>query len=342
MKIYISISCLDVDDELIKTIRSAFDNADNSDNINIGIAFIGNEPFYNHVLQKTKEYKNIKHKFYELENNLGVGKGRHLASLMYDNEDYFLQVDAHTFFMKSWDSILIKKFKKAKSKTKNNKVVLTGLPAMYGYYDSFGNKNFWAHDFPLYPRYEKDKFRITKEQFNFSFNLNEKDYDYAIPKTGDESPKNLSKKKNFLQYAKLAINGISPCYRVSAAFIFSDSNFLTNNILKEKYNFWEEEIMMSIDLISKDFSLVFVGPKIPLGHYYANNGMNAKEKFRTLITDLVPANTFFEKSLTNWIDFVTDKDNEEAINKYEGYSKISVLEGPMNEWYWPKKYYSPK
>ena len=103
--IYVSIACLYIDHELIKTIRSAKDNAADPDNVHIGIAFIGNTQFYDFIVERINfyGYKNISHQYYPLEGNLGVGHGRSLAQSMYAGQDYFLQVICSVcLFSGSW------------------------------------------------------------------------------------------------------------------------------------------------------------------------------------------------------------------------------------------------
>ena len=107
MSIYISLCCLGVDTELIETIKSAKDNSSDPENIHIGVAFIGNKEFCDKVTGETSMYSNIVTSFHEREGNLGVGRGRSLATNLYSGQDYFLQVDAHTFFLQDWDKFLI-------------------------------------------------------------------------------------------------------------------------------------------------------------------------------------------------------------------------------------------
>jgi len=91
--IYISLSCLYFDEELIKTILSAKNNARFPKRVYIGLTIIGNYDFYKYILDRTKDIENIQIKFFELEGNIGVGHGRSLAMSLYNNQDYILQVD---------------------------------------------------------------------------------------------------------------------------------------------------------------------------------------------------------------------------------------------------------
>jgi hypothetical protein len=103
--IFISIaSCKEL--FLVQTIKSAMANASSPENIYFGICnmVVDEEDFLNDPVFKLNNVKvvEIKH-----EGRLGTGIGRMLASLMADKEHkYYLQVDAHTVFVKGWDEIL--------------------------------------------------------------------------------------------------------------------------------------------------------------------------------------------------------------------------------------------
>ena len=55
----------------------------------IGVAFIGDKIFYEKILNKINNHPNIRYKYYDMENNIGVGIGRYYAAQLYNNEDYF-------------------------------------------------------------------------------------------------------------------------------------------------------------------------------------------------------------------------------------------------------------
>ena len=103
--IFISIaSCKEL--FLIQTIKSAMLNASNPDNIYFGICnmVVDDKDFLTDEVFKLENINLIEIKHIS---PLGTGIGRMLASLMHDREHkYFLQVDAHTIFVKGWDTIL--------------------------------------------------------------------------------------------------------------------------------------------------------------------------------------------------------------------------------------------
>ena len=57
---------------------------------------------------------------------LGVAKGRYITESMYEDEDYVLQIDAHTWFCDFWDEHLIRMLDKHDDKT-----IISGLLPPY-------------------------------------------------------------------------------------------------------------------------------------------------------------------------------------------------------------------
>lgn len=103
--IFISIaSCKEL--FLVQTIKSAMQNASHPENIYFGICnmVVDDEDFLSDPVFKLENINVVETKHIS---PLGTGIGRMLSSLMYDrNHKYFLQVDAHTLFVKGWDVIL--------------------------------------------------------------------------------------------------------------------------------------------------------------------------------------------------------------------------------------------
>ena len=103
--IFISIaSCKEL--FLVQTIKSAMQNASRPEDIYFGICnmVVDDEDFLSDPVFKLENINIVETKH---KSPLGTGIGRMLSSLMYDREHkYFLQVDAHTIFVKGWDVIL--------------------------------------------------------------------------------------------------------------------------------------------------------------------------------------------------------------------------------------------
>jgi hypothetical protein len=229
-EIYVSISCLGYDSELEHTINTCLNNSVN--NITIAIAMIDNYEFY---LQMKEKYKNVKFLYATKEEGLGIGKSRILAASMYDNEEYFLQIDAHTSFFKNWDQELIRQFEHAKKITGKEKIVLSGYPPRY---ERFHSK-LYISGVLNYPVFLENEFILN-----------------AIPKWGD--------KELDLEYY--------PLNKISANFMFSNKHLAKNLGVEINSIFWEEEILQSINLIDNNFILLYPEKKAVLAHRYQENG----------------------------------------------------------------------
>ena len=94
--IFISLASY-CDDMLEFTLKSAFNSAKNKENIFFGVVD------QNHVNSrdtiKSLEFSNqIRYCHIFPDDSLGVSWARHLCFSLYNNEEYFLQVDSHTYF----------------------------------------------------------------------------------------------------------------------------------------------------------------------------------------------------------------------------------------------------
>ena len=108
-KILVSIASF-CDTDLINTIKSLIEEAFDSDRVYIGLHLQDNEDFYKKIL--SYNFKNLKIKFTPTELTKGVHWARNkVKEELYDNEDYFLQLDSHSRVKKNWDNILINQYK---------------------------------------------------------------------------------------------------------------------------------------------------------------------------------------------------------------------------------------
>tara|TARA_B100002019_G_C21177449_1_gene551880 strand:- start:64 stop:1104 length:1041 start_codon:yes stop_codon:yes gene_type:complete len=119
--IFISIASYR-DDECPKTIKSIFENAKNPKNIFIGICQQNKKGDIDCLLNEYKD--NIRIKRLEYTEAKGPTYARYICSTLCKNEEYFLQIDSHTDFVKDWDSIIIDLYHKCPS----SKTVITHYP----------------------------------------------------------------------------------------------------------------------------------------------------------------------------------------------------------------------
>lgn len=335
MSIYVSISCLYKDKELLNTIRTAKDNAFNGEDIHMGILFIGDLAYKNKIDEEINrlEYKNIKTKFVEFEDAIGIYSGRKMAAEMYDGQDYFLQIDAHTFFLQNWDVDLTRRYKQALKITKNKKTVITGIPGAYGYSDhmptSVANnatthlvkriKDIWYWQDTGYSYFLKDEWWISEEK--------------CIPRFYDAQVMNIDKRT----FKRVKRKGFAPAIKICAAFIFGDKNLAEDTGIDPITFFWEEEILQSVNLIGNGFSLVHIGFLGPILHHYSQDSTTKTERL-SLITHIFTEETAEMIMKKNYLDYYNDPKNKTKIKAYEEYAGIDLLVGRTGEIKSAKKY----
>jgi hypothetical protein len=305
--IYVSIACLGFDSELMNTVSTCINNSSKDNEIIVSIACIGDFLFYENIKNEFADFNNIKINFYDLENNYGVGKGRNLAAKLYNNEDYFLQIDAHTLFLNSWDNILILSFNEAKQKN-NSKLVLTAVPPKYSYMNiDYQKYLIIAHEEFQYIYCEKDKKRLD-----------------IIPVFNDHSFKELFPDKEL----EMLNNKFGNSLKICAAFIFGDKDFAVNRHLENHVLFWEEEVFQSIELINDDFKLIYPYIKSPICHYFLDS--NSDPKSRTKISNLlsilgITKDDYFNSMKKNYTLYMNNPTNYKKIKAFEKYSGIELI-----------------
>lgn len=100
---------------------SALSNADHPEDLYFGI-YSQVEPGEHPNLSAIS---NITEKIVPAVSARGPGLARAEAMNMFSGQDYFLQIDAHSLFVPSWDSKLIALYKRIQDNTKNNKVIIS-------------------------------------------------------------------------------------------------------------------------------------------------------------------------------------------------------------------------
>lgn len=126
MEIFINIASYR-DPQLIPTIEDCLDKAKHPDRLRFGVLIQDTVPF------KYAGHKQFKHVSISPEETKGTGWARNLInSEMYDGEEYFMQIDSHSRFLKNWDDELIKDINHL-----GENIVLTGYPPHYGLDDEY-------------------------------------------------------------------------------------------------------------------------------------------------------------------------------------------------------------
>lgn len=311
MSIYVSIPCLG-DEELEYTVRDIFENADSPESIYIGIAMMTGKDYYEKESVKFLNNPNISIEYFDVEKNKGVGIGRHNAASLYSGQDYMLQIDSHTLLQKGWDSWLLSLYKEAVMETGSEKTVLTAYLPPYTH-NSEGR--FFQHNRFSYPFFYQEKLPGH----------------YIIPAWFETSiidiPKEKQRSEKFL-----------PSVKFNAQFAFGNKNFVNYTGLEKDFLFYEEEIIQSINLIDKNFALVFPNSPSLIAHMYIDNReTNTK---RTTVSHIYDSSFKFHLETNDrYTNFIRSPENKEKCEKYQKYAKINLISGPRYLYYTPESYF---
>lgn len=240
MSIFVSVPTLK-DPEILSTIKSAFNNADNPESVYVGVAAFVDKNFYNTLLLQTNGIKNLYIDKYDEEINTGVGVGRIYAKRRYDGQDIFLQVDSHTYFDKGWDTAVSILWDAALIETGNSKTVVSGY----------------------LPPYTREGGEVYKDDNLFRYSVFTK-------KFGCMNWNKISWMDLPLERFHKSDKTFIPAIKVSGTFILSDHHYSENSGHVYGTKLYDEEIIQSIELLSSGYSLVFPNLSIPIYHFYGD------------------------------------------------------------------------
>lgn len=248
--IYISMPSMN-DKELIPSIKSCLSQISRDNTVNIGVAFSTflKETNIDYFIDNLSKFDNVKFKHFTEEESLGVAAARKNAYSFYDGEDYFLQIDAHSFFKKNWDIELIDTFKKCQSVY--GKSILTCYPPPYQYTN--GQRKLllgWSTITTAVKEGVLSDVRFDDDNKYF--------WDF-LPLW--ESP-----------HRKFFYDDYEEILKVSAGFLFGDKTFAENYLEYIPYNyfFFEEEIVMTMEILSHGYNLI-APANIPVAHIYSTD-----------------------------------------------------------------------
>jgi hypothetical protein len=111
------------DSQLVDTIDSLFKHKSNKNNIIIGVCMQDTQENYDNF--KYKNNPNVRIHFIPYQEAKGVGYARHfIQQNLFENEDYYLQIDSHSRAIKNWDEILLSQISMCPTK----KAILSTYP----------------------------------------------------------------------------------------------------------------------------------------------------------------------------------------------------------------------
>jgi len=322
MSIYIALPTL-LDNQTKYTVMQAFHNADKPEDVYIGLPFMTNSKFYEDHLDFLSIYPNVRHGLFKgIDEGLNIGYGRNKASSFYDNEDYVLQVDSHTFFAPSWDTILVKMYDEALKETNNEKTVLSSYLSRYTHTEEQGRLQF-DEGLGKYPFFWFQRWMEMPE----------------LPMWTDTEIKRMPEQFR-------PTDPFIPCVKVNAQFIFGNRHFALSNSLPETTVFFEEELFQTINLVSDGFSLVFPNQYIPLAHLFVNDVHDMDDvdsddpswRARNVPDTPKDRENYTKATSKSYSEFINNPDNSEKLKKFQAYTQCHPKYGPYFEWYIPKEY----
>jgi len=125
-----------------RTLESMYKNAAQPQNLYAGICLQNKEEdedcmLHGDLAKHSPNVSTIRMKNFEAK---GPTWARYLCTTLFNNQDYFFQIDSHTLFEKDWDLTLMKMIDDIKKNTESKEVVLSHYPPNYQDYDN-QNKN---------------------------------------------------------------------------------------------------------------------------------------------------------------------------------------------------------
>jgi hypothetical protein len=316
--IFIAMPALD-DSELVPTVHDAFAKAKHPEKVFIGVALLYSTRRYVKDFKSSIKkygdqvrYNETKVTARNVLETLGVGRGRKLAANLYSGEDYVLQVDSHTLFPQDWDEKLTELHKEASQSLGLEKVILTGYSGHYHYSE------------------EDTRVPYTDDgRLRYPFIHSEQRFSALIPNWWDVPvPEDYPEK-------------FIPCIKFNANFSFGDKFFGEYNGVLEDAVFFEEELTQTINLTAAGFNLVFPVSGEPLiCHLYsshANDFGGHRSSIQSYMSGMV-LEVFNRRTEENYMAFVRDPKNREAIKKWEKYAKCSLTFGPLKSNHIPEYY----
>ena len=240
MSIFISIASYQ-DPLLVSTIFSAYNNAQNKDELIFSICDQSDNPIKASDLAFSHQ---IRYDHVEPVFSKGPCWARHRAQSFYDDEDYFLQIDSHTQFLENWDSLFKDALWKIEAESKNDdyfsKPIITSYP-----------RGFEVIDF------KKGIFELSTIDKHTQVITYRKD--------------SLFLRGSFSRQIGIPTkhNEITHAYLMAAGCIFTRGKFIKEIPYDPNYYFYGEELSMALRAFTHGFSFFHI-PDVPLFHLYTD------------------------------------------------------------------------
>lgn len=237
MSIFVSIVSYR-DPELVRTLKSMLENADRPNELHITV--VSQDRDNEHPsLDFVPNLAYVKMSYLDA---LGPCYARKIAMQTYQNEDYFLQLDSHIIFVKSWDTKLLKIYDQAKKQS--DKPIITHYPPGY---------KVLANNSVEFDESQKNTDRLMVISDNVKV--------LRGWRNGWDGPRN------------------KPCESkiIAAGFMFGEGNMVRELPYDDRIFFVGEEITYSLRAYTRGYK--FFAPQFPICYHF--NGRHGYPKFWT-------------------------------------------------------------
>ena len=239
--------------EVTPTILDAIKQSSGNHTINFGVHTV----YVDESEINVPDLPNVKHAESKAPENIGLGIGRALAHQFYDGEDYYLQCDSHSRFIKGWDEVAIHSVLNYQIQG-IHKPLLTMYPANYWYPSATA-------------KYVEKDFLQTGHLSNISFHENPDQFRaIRIPLQTAMGP--LKDENRFVK-------------SVSGGSIFTVGGFLPFNT---DIAFYGEEIWLAARAYTHGYDMV-VPDEQYMYHLYYNHDKPAEINKRKILWNDYPA-----------------------------------------------------
>jgi hypothetical protein len=306
--IYVEIASLE-DTELANTVIDISEKCSGKYSITVGIYLVSSDDFLKELAPKFKDIENIlwyiKHDPVTI-NTLGITKGRKSSLGMYNEQDYVLQIDAHTKFEQDWDKKVVEYYEEALKITKNPKTILTAWLGSY----SYNPERYVVDAAPNYPM-------------------------FMLPDSGKPYSEELMSRVStmtwhFADQLDTMEDKYVPLSLYCGNFMFGSASLAKD--LYESFNedliFVEEELLTSIELKHKGYTFAFPNFELPLTHSYDSRGheMGGSRAYLEMYLD---SEILYDSMESNLQRFYENKKNQVKINNYAKYAGLEYEEGKL-------------
>jgi len=239
-KIFVSIASYR-DSQLTITIDSLLANQSGENIIIIGTCMQDTEENYNDF--KYKNHPNVRISFIPYKEAKGVGFARNLIQQeLFENEDYFLQIDSHSRAIKNWDKILINQINSCPT----YKAILSTYPNAFDVFDE--NETYFNHNTCPYLKinhiHDDGKMHIVSAGI----------VEGNIPMLG---------------------------FWVAAGFLFTRKEWTKEVIYSKEFYFTGEEDYLSVMSHIKGWD-IYIPNSSTIWHDYTDNRIQSPKKYRPL------------------------------------------------------------